>query len=84
MTPQAGHRPRTLDELSHHAPGVRPNLARDGMPMTVVTHEIGFAREVADALVFVDDGVVVEAVHPKDVLTAPQHRRTQAFLPKVP
>jgi len=51
--------------------------------MVVVTHEMGFAREVADSLVFIDGGVVVESGDPADVLTNPQHRRTQAFLSKV-
>ena len=59
------------------------SLARSGMTIVVVTHEIGFAREVADSLVFIDGGVVVESGDPADVLTNPQHRRTQAFLSKV-
>jgi polar amino acid transport system ATP-binding protein len=58
-------------------------LAEEGMTMVVVTHEMGFAREVGDTLVFMDDGVVVEAGDPKRVLTDPQHPRTQAFLSKV-
>ena len=58
-------------------------LAEDGMTMIVVTHEIGFAREVGNALVFMDGGVVVESGLPRDVLTNPQHTRTQAFLSKV-
>jgi polar amino acid transport system ATP-binding protein len=58
-------------------------LARDGMTMVVVTHEIGFAREVADTVVFMDDGVVVEAGPPRQVLGAPKHERTRAFLAKV-
>ncbi len=58
-------------------------LADDGMTMIVVTHEMGFAREVGDALVFMDDGVVVEAGHPREVLLNPQHERTKAFLSKV-
>jgi polar amino acid transport system ATP-binding protein len=53
------------------------------MTMVVVTHEMGFAREVGDALVFMDDGVIVEAGAPRDVLTNPQHERTQSFLSKV-
>jgi polar amino acid transport system ATP-binding protein len=53
------------------------------MTMIVVTHEIGFAREVGDALVFMDGGVVVEAGPPKDVIANPQHERTKAFLSKV-
>ena len=58
-------------------------LAQEGMTMIVVTHEIGFAREVADRAVFIDEGVVVEAGPPRQVLSAPQHKRTQAFLSKV-
>ena len=58
-------------------------LATDGMTMIVVTHEMGFAREVGDWLVFMDGGVVVEAGQPKDVIGNPQHHRTQAFLSKV-
>ncbi len=58
-------------------------LARDGMTMIVVTHEMGFAREVADKAVFMDDGVVVEAGRPQDVLGSPKHERTRAFLSKV-
>ncbi|MGW7363131.1 amino acid ABC transporter ATP-binding protein [Streptomyces sp. NPDC054841] len=58
-------------------------LAEQGMTMIVVTHEMGFAREVGDALVFMDDGVVVEAGYPRDVLTNPRHDRTKAFLSKV-
>ncbi len=62
---------------------VMRDLARDGMTMIVVTHEIGFAREVGDQLVFMDGGVVVEAGVPREVLTNPQHERTKAFLSKV-
>jgi polar amino acid transport system ATP-binding protein len=58
-------------------------LAVDGMTMVVVTHEMGFAREVGDALVFMDGGVVVESGHPRQVLTDPQHPRTRAFLASV-
>jgi polar amino acid transport system ATP-binding protein len=58
-------------------------LARDGMTMVVVTHEIGFAREVGDTLVFMDDGVVVEAGDPREVLANPKHERTKTFLSKV-
>ena len=58
-------------------------LAKDGMTMIVVTHEMGFAREVADTAVFMDDGVVVEHGKPADVLGNPQHERTKAFLSKV-
>jgi polar amino acid transport system ATP-binding protein len=62
---------------------VMRDLASDGMTMIVVTHEMGFAREVGDALVFMDEGVVVEAGHPRDVLGDPQHERTRSFLSKV-
>jgi len=62
---------------------VMKGLAKSGMTMIVVTHEMGFAREVADSLVFMDDGVVVESGRPGDVLANPQHERTQAFLSKV-
>ena len=58
-------------------------LARDGMTMIVVTHEVGFAREVADSVVFIDAGVVVEAGPPAQVLGAPKHERTREFLRKV-
>ncbi|HLY49037.1 MAG TPA: amino acid ABC transporter ATP-binding protein [Solirubrobacteraceae bacterium] len=58
-------------------------LARDGMTMIVVTHEMGFAREVADTAVFMDAGVVVESGKPADVLDNPQHERTRAFLGRV-
>jgi polar amino acid transport system ATP-binding protein len=58
-------------------------LARDGMTMIVVTHEIGFAREVADTVVFMDDGVVVESGKPADVLGNPRHERTRSFLTNV-
>jgi polar amino acid transport system ATP-binding protein len=58
-------------------------LAADGMTMIVVTHEMGFAREVADSVVFMDAGVVVECGRPAEVLVAPKHERTKAFLSKV-
>jgi polar amino acid transport system ATP-binding protein len=58
-------------------------LAIDGMTMIVVTQEMGFAREVADQMVFMDDGVVVEAGPPREVLVNPQRERTKAFLSKV-
>ncbi len=58
-------------------------LANDGMTMVVVTHEIGFAREVGDTVVFMDGGVVVESGKPREILANPQHERTRAFLSKV-
>ncbi|NLV80812.1 MAG: amino acid ABC transporter ATP-binding protein [Rhodococcus sp.] len=63
---------------------VMRDLAAGGMTMVVVTHEMGFAREVADQLVFMDGGVVVEAGTPRDVLGNPQHERTREFLSRVP
>ena len=62
---------------------VMKGLAQSGMTMIVVTHEMGFAREVADKLVFMDGGVVVESGDPTEVLTNPQRERTKAFLSKV-
>ena len=70
-------------ELVGEVLDVMRKLAEEGMTMVVVTHEMGFAREVGDTLVFMDDGVVVEAGDPRQVLTDPQHTRTQAFLSKV-
>jgi polar amino acid transport system ATP-binding protein len=58
-------------------------LAADGMTMVVVTHEMGFAREVGDWLVFMDEGVVVEQGLPREILASPTHERTRAFLSKV-
>lgn len=58
-------------------------LAGEGMTMIVVTHEMGFAREVADSVVFMDGGVVVEAGPPQEVLGNPRHERTRTFLSKV-
>jgi polar amino acid transport system ATP-binding protein len=62
---------------------VMRQLAREGMTMMVVTHEMGFAREVGDKLVFMDGGVIVEEGDPHEVLSNPQHERTQRFLSKV-
>jgi polar amino acid transport system ATP-binding protein len=62
---------------------VMRDLARGGMTMIVVTHEMGFAREVGDSLVFMDEGVIVEAGDPREVLAKPREARTQAFLSKV-
>jgi len=58
-------------------------LAHEGMTMIVVTHEVGFAREVGDTVVFMDDGVVVESGTPAEVLDNPRHDRTRTFLHKV-
>jgi polar amino acid transport system ATP-binding protein len=62
---------------------VMKKLAQEGMTMVVVTHEMGFAREVANKLVFMDGGVVVESGPPREVLANPKHERTKAFLSKV-
>ncbi|MEG0475673.1 MAG: amino acid ABC transporter ATP-binding protein [Carnobacterium sp.] len=62
---------------------VMKNLAEGGMTMVVVTHEMGFAREVADRVIFMDDGMIVEQGKPKDIFSNPQHARTQDFLSKV-
>jgi polar amino acid transport system ATP-binding protein len=70
-------------ELVGEVLDVMRNLAREGMTMVVVTHEMGFAREVGDQLVFMDGGVVVESGAPRVVLGNPQHDRTKAFLSKV-
>jgi len=70
-------------ELVGDVLAVMKNLAEEGMTMMVVTHEMGFAREVGDKLVFMDGGVIVEEGRPADVLSHPQHERTQLFLSKV-
>jgi polar amino acid transport system ATP-binding protein len=70
-------------ELVGEVLDVMKELAKGGMTMVVVTHEIGFAREVGDQLVFMDGGVIVEAGPPRDVLANPQHERTKAFLAAV-
>jgi polar amino acid transport system ATP-binding protein len=70
-------------ELVGEVLDVMRGLAADGMTMIVVTHEMGFAREVGDSLVFMDDGVVVESGPPKDVLSNPREERTRAFLSAV-
>ena len=62
---------------------VMKDLASEGMTMMVVTHEMGFAREVGNNLVFMDGGVIVEEGDPREVLGNPQHERTQSFLSKV-
>ena len=62
---------------------VMTDLAQEGMTMVVVTHEIGFARSVADHVVFMDGGYIVEQGTPEDVLDHPQQPRTQDFLRKV-
>jgi polar amino acid transport system ATP-binding protein len=70
-------------ELVGEVLGVMTKLASEGMTMLVVTHEMGFAREVANQLVFMDGGVIVESGNPRELLANPKHERTQAFLSKV-
>ncbi len=70
-------------ELVGDVLAVMKDLASEGMTMMVVTHEMGFAREVGDKLVFMDGGVIVEEGDPTEVLGNPQHERTQSFLSKV-
>jgi polar amino acid transport system ATP-binding protein len=70
-------------ELVGEVLAVMRKLAEEGMTMVVVTHEMSFARDVADHLIFMDGGVIVEAGHPRDILSNPQHSRTRAFLARV-
>ena len=70
-------------ELVGEVLDVMKGLAESGMTMIVVTHEMGFAREVADTLVFMDDGLIVEEGEPREMIANPQHHRTQSFLSKV-
>ena len=70
-------------ELVGDVLAVMKDLAADGMTMMVVTHEMGFAREMGDHLVFMDGGVIVEEGDPREVLANPRHDRTQSFLSKV-
>jgi polar amino acid transport system ATP-binding protein len=70
-------------ELVGEVLDVMKSLAAEGMTMIVVTHEIGFAREVCDRVVFMDGGVIVEQGEPATLFTNPQHSRTKTFLSKV-
>ena len=70
-------------ELVGEVLDVMRQLARDGMTMIVVTHEIGFAREVADRAIFMDEGVIVEEGPPAQLLGSPQHQRTKLFLGRI-
>jgi polar amino acid transport system ATP-binding protein len=67
-------------ELVGEVLGVMEDLAHEGMTMLVVTHEMGFAREAADEVVFMDHGAIVETGKPEEIFDQPQHERTQAFL----
>ena len=70
-------------ELVGEVLGVMKKLAEEGMTMVVVTHEMGFAREVANQLVFMDEGIIMESGNPREMMANPQHERTKAFLSKV-
>jgi polar amino acid transport system ATP-binding protein len=70
-------------ELVGDVLGVMKKLAEEGMTMVVVTHEMGFAREVANQLVFMDEGIIMESGNPREMMANPQHERTKAFLSKV-
>jgi polar amino acid transport system ATP-binding protein len=70
-------------ELVGDVLAVMRDLAASGMTMIVVTHEMAFAREAGDSLVFMDEGVIVEAGRPREILANPQHERTRSFLAKV-
>jgi polar amino acid transport system ATP-binding protein len=70
-------------ELVGDVLNVMKDLAKSGMTMIVVTHEIGFAREVGDSLTFMDGGVVVETGDPREIIANPQHARTKEFLSRV-
>jgi len=70
-------------ELVKEVLDVMKRLAGEGMTMLVVTHEMGFAREVADRLVFIDEGVIVEEGPPREMIANPQHDRTKAFMSKI-
>jgi polar amino acid transport system ATP-binding protein len=70
-------------ELVGEVLAVMRRLAGEGMTMVVVTHEMGFAREVADRVVFMDGGVIVEQGPPSGILDDPQHERTRVFLKRV-
>jgi polar amino acid transport system ATP-binding protein len=70
-------------ELVGEVLGVMRDLAQEGMTMVVVTHEMSFARDVGDHLIFMDGGVVVEEGVPREVLSNPQHERTKSFLARV-
>ena len=84
LTPRHGGYTAALDpETVGDVLAIMRQLARDGMTMLVVTHEMGFAREVADRVVFMDGGVVVEAGPAAAVISDPQQPRTQDFLRRV-
>ncbi len=71
-------------ELVGEVLAVMKDLARDGMTMVVVTHEMGFAKEVADRVIFMDEGVILEEGTPQQIFSQPKYERTKAFLGKMP
>jgi len=70
-------------EMINEVLEVMVNLAKEGMTMIVVTHEMGFAREVAKRILFMDEGQIVETAPPNEFFTNPKHKRTQLFLSKI-
>ncbi len=70
-------------ELVGEVLAVMKDLAREGMTMVVVTHEMGFAREVADRVIFMDEGIIMEENTPEEIFKNPRHERTKAFLGKI-
>jgi polar amino acid transport system ATP-binding protein len=62
---------------------VMKDLAKEGMTMVVVTHEMGFAKEVGDRVLFMDGGTIIEEGKPDELFTAPKHERTKSFLGKI-
>ena len=70
-------------ELVGDVLNVMKELAEEGMTMLVVTHEMGFAREVSDRVIFMDHGVILEEGTPEQFFTNPQHERTKAFLREI-
>ena len=70
-------------ELVGEVLNVMKELAKSGMTMVIVTHEMGFARDVSDRVLFMADGYVVEEGKPEQIFTAPQHKRTTAFLSRL-
>ncbi len=70
-------------ELVREVVDVMEELAADGMTMIVVSHEMGFARAVADRMVFMDEGRIVEEGPPKQIFEAPKHERTRRFLSQI-
>lgn len=70
-------------ELVGDVLNVMKELAKDGMTMAVVTHEMGFAREVADRVIFMEGGIVLEDKSPQEMFTNPEHERTREFLKRI-